>query len=445
MIHLKYSITSLLLILFSCDSPEISINPDNTNSFLGEIDFIKTFGGNKNEVANSIVATNDKGYIISGYIDSNDGDITTKSTNDSDYLLLKYNANDQLEWYKTYGGSSDDRGNTVIQTSDNGFAILGFSKSNDGDVTANEGNSDFWLTKLNSTGDLSWQKTFGYSGNDIGFSLIQTSDNGFLLLGELDVTSSGGLGNSKSAKRKHAGGDYWAIKLDVNGEKEWSRFYGGTFTDTPQGIVETADRSFIIAGTSDSNDIDITNPKGEYDFWLIKIDLKGELVWEKNFGGSQTDKVSGITKTNDDNFIIVGNTRSTDKNISINNGGGDLWLVKISPDGNLIWEKTYGGSSFDNGASIFLCKNGDIIIAGNSRSLDNDFTNKGQNDAWFLKITPEGITKWQKFIGGSNIDLLHDVIELDNGNIIAIGESTSNDQDIPENKGFSDVLIIKLK
>lgn len=446
MINHKHILTFLILLtIFSCssdpDKDEIK-NPDP--SFLGELSFTKTFGGTRNEVGSSIIATNDSGYVILGYVDSIDGDIINKTANDSDYLILKYDANDNLQWQKSYGGSKDDRGNSIIQTNDSGFALIGFSKSDDGDVGINEGNSDFWFLKLNPSGDISWKKTFGFSGNDFGTSVIQTSDNGYLIIGELDVTSSGGLGNSRFLNR-HAGGDFWVIKLNASGDTEWTKFFGGTFTDTALDVVQTDDNSFIILGTSDSTDTDITDPKGDYDFWIIKISNTGNLIWEKNFGGSQIDKAAKLVKTNDGNFLCVGNTRSSDKNITNNNGGGDLWVVKISTNGNLIWEKTYGGTNFDAGTSIYPSKKGDFILVGNSRSTDNQFTNNGQNDAWILKISSNGNTIWQNFIGGSNIDLLHDVIELDNGNIVAVGESNSNDKDISENKGFSDLLIVKIK
>ena len=404
----------------------------------------KTYGGSKNDVTQSIVKTNDGGYAILGYTQSNDEDITTKNNEGFDFWVMKFSSKDILIWSKTFGGSNDDRGADIITTNDGGFALLGYSKSSDGNVTSNAGSQDFWLIKISADGNLSWQKNFGYPGADYGTTLLQTDDNGYLITGVLDVTASGGEGNSKSTQR-HAGGDIWAIKLNVFGDLEWSKYYGGSFTETPFGVVKTEDNSFIIAGSSDSNDVDITNNKGSYDFWILKISNDGTLLWEKNYGGSEIDEPRGITATNDGNFMIVGDTRSSDQDITNNNGAADLWMLKINADGGLIWQKTIGATSFDVARSISKTQDNGFVISGSSRSSDAGFTNKGQNDAWVLKVNALGEIEWQKLVGGSKIDFLYDAVELNNKNIIAVGESSSSNGDIPENKGFTDALIINIK
>lgn len=417
------------------------------NSISKEIDFIKTIGGTKNESAQSITKTSDGGYAILGYVQSTDGDVTNKQNDSFDYWLLKYDQNNILQWQKTYGGSDDDRGRDIIQTSDGGFTILGYSKSNDGDVTENNGFNDFWISKLDASGTISWEKSFGFSGADNGISIIQTNDNGYLLTGVLDVSASNGAGNSKSlSSKRHAGGDYWAIKLNASGEKQWSKFFGGTFTDTPYDIIQTEDNGYIIVGSSDSDDVDIKGNKGSYDFWVIKISDTGNLIWEKSFGGSETDEARAITKSSDGNYIIVGDTRSTDLDISSNHGAADLWVIKITPTGNLIWEKTFGGSSFDTGRSVSKTQDNGFIISGSSRSTNGDLlNNSGQNDAWIIKIDDNANLKWQKTVGGSDIDFAYDAVELNDKSVIVVGESNSSNIDIPENKGFTDLLIFKIK
>lgn len=441
---LKYSSLFLIPALFFTVFTGCSkSNPINSVSSQ-KTEFISTYGGSKNESALSIIRTTDAGYAILGFTQSNNGDVKNKTNESFDYWLLKFDANSTLQWQKNYGGTDDDRGSSIIQTLDGGYAILGYTKSNDGDITQNAGAHDFWILKLDSTGNIIWQKTFGFAGSDKGISLIQSQDNGYLITGVLDVTASGGMGNSKSFVKKHAGGDYWAIKLNADGEKQWSKFYGGTFTDTPYDGIQTEDNGFILVGSSDSNDVDIKNNKGSYDFWVIKISETGTLVWEKSFGGSEIDEARAITKTNDGNYLIVGDTRSSDLDVSTNHGAADFWIIKISPDGVLLWEKTFGGSHFDAARSVTKTQDGGFVICGSSRSANGNLsTNHGQNDAWVIKIDNNANLEWQKSIGGPDVDLANDAIQLNDKSVIVVGESSSSNIDVPENKGFSDVLIFK--
>lgn len=430
----------LILLSFNCSSDDTSSNPSDV-----EISFIQTLGGSNNDSAQSVIATSDGGYAVLGYTQSNDGDITDKQDQSFDYWVLKFDAQDNLQWQKTYGGSNDDRGNEIIQTLDGGFAILGYSFSDDNDVSTNAGLQDYWLVKLDQNGNISWEKSFGYDGADSGISLIQTNDQGYLVTGILDVTASGGQGNTSRNSSRHAGGDYWALKLNLNGDIEWSRYFGGNFTDTPQGVAQTNNGDFIIAGSSDSNDTDISSNIGTYDFWVIKISPTGDLIWEKSFGGNQIDEARAIVASNDGNFIIAGDTRSSSNDVTENNGGADLWLIKISPDGDLIWERNVGGSSFDVARAMVRSQNSDLILSGSSRSSDFDVSeNKGQNDAWIVKTDIDGMLEWQITVGGSNIDFSYGVAELNDGSIIAVGDTASSDGDILDNKGFSDLLIIKI-
>jgi hypothetical protein len=321
-------------MFLNCSKEEKLSFPDSGGSS-GEITAIKNYGGSKNDVANAVVKTLDGGAVVLGYTQSINGNITDKTTENFDFWVLKLDAESNIQWSKTFGGTNDDRGNDIIQTNDGGYAVLGYSTSSDQDVSENAGSQDFWMIKLNANGSISWSKTFGYTGADFGTTLLQTADNSYLITGVLDVTASGGQGNSQ----RHAGGDIWAIKLSENGELQWSKYFGGSFTDTPFGVVETEDHNFIIAGSSDSGDVDISNNNGSYDFWVLKIASNGSLLWERSFGGSEIDEGRAITTTNDGNFIIVGDTRSADKGVSNNNGAADVWIIKMNTDGNLIWEK----------------------------------------------------------------------------------------------------------
>ena len=429
----------ILFLIFSCSEKDNEINKSL------EIDSISTYGGSKNDTFISVKKTSDNGYIVVGHTQSSDFDITQKNDDSYDYWIIKFNSTNEILWKKTFGGSNDDRARDVLELNDGAFLITGFSRSSDGDVSGNNGNYDFWVIKLSSNGNLIWEKNYGFSGSDQSFVIQQTNDGGFLLGGTLDVTASGGEGNSKIAQR-HAGGDYWLIKIDTNGNKLWSKYYGGQFSDTLLAIEEIDNGNIILAGFSDSTDSDIDNNLGGYDFWIIKTNNSGSILWKKNFGGSQTDEAFSLVKTNDNHFIVSGRSRSFDNNVSQNNGSSDIWITKIDFDGKLIWEKNFGGSSFDESKKIIQSNSNDFYIVGSSRSNDFDATsNKGNKDVWLLKIDVNGNLKWEKSIGGSELDEANSITELPNGNLIIAGESWSSDFDIEDNRGFSDGLIITLK
>ena len=178
---------------------------------------------------------------------------------------------------------------------------------------------------------------------------------------------------------------------------------------------------------------------------MIKISVTGELVWEKSFGGDQIDEARAIVKSDDGNYIIAGDTRSNTNDVSNNNGAADLWLIKISPNGELIWEKTIGGTNFDVARALVRTQDNGFLLAGSSRSSDVDVSeNNGQNDAWIIKVNSNGNLQWETTVGGSNIDFAYSIAQLNDTSIIAVGDSTSSDGDIIENKGFTDLLLIKI-
>jgi len=443
----SYFVICFCLVFFvGCKSDDDVLNTEPTEQIntINTLQFAKNFGGDKNEIASAVIKLQDGGYAVFGETQSTNGDITDKLDSSYDYWLLRFNENDELLWSKTYGGSLDEKGADLIATQDGGFVITGYASSSDGDVSQNFGNQDFWIVKLDSGGNIIWENAFGFNGSDRAYAIIETQDSGYLISGVLDVTASAGQGNSKNSQiNEHAGGDYWAVKLDASGNQEWTKYFGGNLSDDPFGVVETNSGNFILVGASDSADVDISNNKGSYDFWVVSISSTGNLIWEKNFGGTQIDEAQDIIKTTDNNFIIVGNTRSDDIDVSANNGDSDVWIIKINENGDLLWEKTIGGASFDTANSISKSNIG-YIISGSSRS-ENGFitTNNGQNDALVANIDETGNLLWLKTVGGSEFDFAYDVVQLDDGSIIAVGETTSSDKDLSSNNGFTDILITK--
>ena len=177
---------------------------------------------------------------------------------------------------------------------------------------------------------------------------------------------------------------------------------------------------------------------------MVKINGDGQKQWERNYGGSQIDKAYGIASTENESFVLVGDSRSEDLSKASNKGGADLWFWEIASDGTLFNEKTIGGSSFDVGRSIEKITNKQWLVAGSSRSTDGDLTtNQGQNDLWTLVLDSKAQqVVWQQTLGGSQIDFAYDATQLSNGTVVTVGESSSADGDFNNNAGFSDLVII---
>lgn len=400
---------------------------------------ILTFGGSLNESAQAVVAAPDGGFAVLGHTQSEDGDLEEKTNTGFDLWLMRFDAEGDLLWDRTYGGVGNERAADIVLRPEGGFVLLGSQEN----LERGSANPDLWVVGVNANGTLQWEQSFGYSGADYGTHLLAISDGGYLLSGVLDVTASNGLGN-KSSTRKHAGGDYWALKLNPSGELLWRNYFGGLQTDTPYGLVEAADGGFLIAGSSDSADTDITSNIGSYDAWVVKINGDGQKQWERNYGGSQIDNAYGIASTENESFVLVGDSRSEDLSKASNKGGADLWFWEIASDGTLLNEKTIGGSSFEVGRSIEKITNKQWLVAGSSRSTDGDLTtNQGQNDLWTLVLDSKAQqVVWQQTLGGSQIDFAYDATQLSSGTVVTVGESSSADGDFNNNAGFSDLVII---
>ncbi|MCH2193409.1 hypothetical protein [Kordia sp.] len=449
----------LLTFVVGCSSDDGNSGDtnDTTNPivFQGEIDWVKTLGGTQEDTAQDITITADGGYAIVGYTKSIDGDIIDNATEQNNYWVARLDAEGNLLWSKTYGGTADDRGEAIKTTADGGFIITGYSRSADEDVSVNNGFYDQWIVKLDANGNLVWEKSFGYSGSDQAFDIMQTNDGGYFTTGFLDVTASGGQGtfgkpsgnNESLVTPKHGVGEYWCHKLDANVTIVWSRFFGGTNNDRSYSTLETNDNNFIIAGSSESDDFDVTNSQGSYDFWVVKLSNSGDLIWQKSYGGTGIDIGYDITKTNDGNYIVVGDTRSSDGNIANLKGSADFWIIKISDtDGSLLWERTYGGSDFESARGITPLQDGGFAVVGSAKSNNVDVdANYGQNDFWVIKITDTGNLTWEKNFGGSQLDIAFGIVETNDKKLVIAGSTQSNDGDITQNKGIKDALILKIK
>jgi hypothetical protein len=399
----------------------------------------KTFGGSNFDSPTSITRVNDGNYVVAGWTYSNDIDVIGNHGG-IDVWVIKIDQTGNILWKKTIGGSSDDVAYSVASTNDGGVIISGWSDSNDGDISGNHGGSDCLVLKLSSIGNIEWQKSIGGSASETGYSIFQTKDNGYILSGWSNSNDGDANGNTPVG-----GADYWVVKLTSSGGIQWQKSYGGSGTDWAFSTVATTDNGYIVGGYSDSNDGDITNNKGSFDFWLLKIDSTGTKEWEKSLGGSGIENLPSITKTTDGMFLICGTSNSNDGDISGNHGDNDIWIAKFNSLGNIIWQKTLGGPGNDGSKSIIEISNGTYVITGISSTIGGDVTsNFGQTDFWVINIDSLSTIISQKSMGGTSSENAQQIIQDNTGSLVLAGETMSNDFDVTGNNGTSDFWIVKL-
>ena len=443
----------ILILLFSCSKNDDTSQPDA--KFQGEVVWSKSFGGSSDEKITSVVSTIDGGYIVLGYTDSQDNGLPA-SKGMLDIWLSKFDSSGNLIWTKTIGGSLNDYGTSIAKTNDGNFIIAGYTESLDGDVPGNVGLHDFLITKINQNGNVIWSKNYGFISHDHAHTIIQLSNGDYFVAGFanydgiLGTPGDGNHGEGHSLKTNntlHGTGEYFGIRLDANGNFKWYRYFGGTQNDRVNDVLETNDGGILLVGYSESNNFDVTNNKGSYDFWVLKLDFEGHLHWKQNYGGSGIDQAFSVVKTDYNSYIIAGRSNSADKDISNPLGGFDGWIIHIDDMGKLLWNKNLGTNQFDGINAIKNLNNGNFGIVGNTRGSLPGLQNFGENDFWFLEVDvqPNSNILFQKNFGGENIDMATDFIQTENNEIIIVGESQSNSNHAISNNGFNDMLILKFK
>ena len=428
-----------------------------TNAQSPDVAWQNRIGGSNWDVSYKSVHTSDGGFIIGGRSNSNiSGDKTENSKGGYDYWIVKTNSEGIIEWDRTLGaasptGNESDWFYDLIQTPNGGYLIGGYSDSPlSGDKTedALEGTADFWIIKTNNLGVIEWENTIGGSDGEQATTMANTLDNGFIVGG--DSTSPVSYDKSENCRGLQ---DYWVVKLDNTGAIIWDRTYGGSGNDLLSSIVPVVDGGYLLAGRSNSNiSGDKTeDSKGFHDYWLIKIDAAGNQLWQKTIGGSGFEYLSKTVQTSDSGFFLAGYSDSliSGDKTAPNKGGNDYWVIKIDSNGIIEWQQTYGGSDYDALFSAQQCIDGGYILSGNSSSnISGDKTepSNGGNDAWLIKINSSGVILWQRTIGGNGTDGFNSVSQtIDGGYFFSGGSDSNSSADIPEaNIGIIDYWIMKL-
>jgi predicted secreted protein len=345
-------------------------------------------------------STYDYGYSVQqtddgGYIITG---YTKSFGNGTDELwLIKTDSQGSEEWNRTFGGSNEDVGKSIQQTIDGGYIITGYTDS------FGNGGRDVWLIKTDSQGQEEWNQTFGGSSSDEGYSVQQTTDGGYIITG---YTYSFGSGSA----------DVWLIKIDSQAQEEWNQTFGGSENDRSHSVQQTTDGGYIITGYTNSNG-------NNYSVLLIKTDSNGNEEWNKTFSTIGDDYGYSVQQTDDGGYIITGKTSSF---------GEEIWLIKTDSNGNEEWTRAFGGSDYEVGYSVQQTIDGGYIITGNTSSFGS-----GSADVWLIKTDSQGQEEWNQTFGGSSTDVGYFVQQTTDGGYIITGYTYSF------GSGSADVWLIK--
>lgn len=368
------------------------------------------------------------------------------------FATLLMNAQDpQIAWQKTIGGDSSDQSRLIAPSSDGGFlmAIQSLSGISGNRTVPLVGFVDVWLVKLDASGNIQWQKAIGGDGSEAVSSLEPTSDGGYIL----GVQSDSNASADKSENSK-GGRDFWIVKLNADGTIAWENTIGGSEDESLPKVLQTLDGGYFVGGSSPSNiSGDKTeNSVGNRDYWVLKLDASGTIVWQNTIGGDNLDSLNDILLLDDGGYILGGTSDSNasgDKTEN-NNGSSDYWIVKLDADGNLLWENTIGGSEIDT-CAILLQKDSDTIVVGgfSNSGISGDKTeaSKGELDLWVLTLdSNSGEIQSQKTLGGDLNELGGNAIISRNDNyIFAISSMSSVSGDKNEDsKGLYDYWVLEL-
>jgi uncharacterized delta-60 repeat protein len=358
-----------------------------------------TYGGSETDEAYSIQQTSDGGYIVVGTTWS-------YSIGDGDIWILKLSSTGAIEWQRYYGGGNYDYARCIKQTSDGGYIVGGSTFS------FGAGEKESWILKLNSAGDIEWQHRYGGDKWDHVSSILQTDDGGYVIAG---CTGSFGAGSV----------DFWILKLSSAGDIEWQETYGGSSEDKARSIQQTIDGGYIVAGWTNS-----FGDGDDDDIWILKLTSEGDIEWQKAYGDSGYDKAQSIQQTLDGGYIVAGWTNSFG-----DGSGDDVWILKLNAAGDIEWHKIYSGSFNDRARSIQQTIDGGYIVAGCGYS----FSAGNDDDFWILKLTSEGDIEWQKKYGGNySTEYAHAIQQTNDGGYVIAGTTRS------WGAGEEDIWILKL-
>jgi len=348
-----------------------------------QIQFVRTVGGSSNDNGNSVIQTTDGGYAVAGYTRS-------FGAGSDDLFLVKFDYAGSMQWAKAVGGTDYDVGYSVVQTTDGGYAVAGGTRS----FGAGEG--DLFFVKFTSTGSIKWAKVVGGRRSDYGYSVVQTTDGGFIVLG---YTRSFGSWNE----------NLFLVKFSFTGFVQWTKVVGGSFDQRGYSIIKTNDGGYIVVGYTEGY------TAGKNDLFIVKFSSTGSVEWAKSVGGTSYDQGRSVVQTTDSGYLVTGYTSSF--------GTGNLFLVKFSSSGSLEWAKAVGGSKGESGYSIIRTNDGGCIryvVTGYASSFTAE-----RCDLFLAKFNSLGSLEWAKTVGGSDYDYGYSIDRTTDRGFVVTGYTKS--------------------
>ena len=409
-----------------------------------------SYGGSAHEYTWKTIPTSDGGYAFVGFSDSNDGNVLGENHGGTDLWVAKLSSAGVVQWSKLYGGTGDEEGYDILQTADNGFMVVGYTNSLDGDVIGHHGsyNNDMWVLKLNSSGALIWNKCFGGTDADDAVSIVQTISGDFYIGGSTTSNDGDVIGNHAQYYS-----DFWVIKIDNSGTLLNQKCVGGTNYEESYRMILTSDGGCLIAGRTSSTDGDAISYHGGSDMLIAKLSSSFIVEWSKCYGGTETEECNDIVQLTDGSYAALGYS-STQNNGDVtghhgSQGSDDFWFLKLTSTGAITWAKCFGGDGDDQANALAKTADGGFVMSGLTNSTNGDVTgfhNGGwfDPDIWVCKVTAAGVVQWQRCCGGSGQDEAFNIFEEGTGVFVVTGFTYSGNYDVTVNYGSADGWILKV-
>ena len=401
---------------------------------------------------------------------------------------LGLNAQSELVWSKNLGGSSNDICLSICSNGESGVILMGHSSSNNAPFGSNNGKFDVFLQEIDGDGSLGWAKSQGTPQNELAGQLMysensfyQTTinynlkeDNNNIVLSQYDLegnvefTTELGMkglgfpkeifknnsnelfivGNANSINSKYGGWDVFIYKLNAQGNLIWDKYFGGNQYDAVETVLELEDGSLILTGFTYSKNAFGNVSFGKKDAWVMKLDQNGIEQWSKTIGTNGYDQINAATIDRNGNVILCGTQGVFDYSNPIGSGiyHDQIWVLSINEQGQINWEKQFGGLADESVSSIIRDGSGNFVILGNTKSVDGiAANNKGNQDALVLNITDSGTLRWSSTYGGEGKEEANDLFEDKDGGIWVVGQSNSKTGDVGQNNGQTDAWLFKIR